>query len=573
MEQPRGGTVVRAEDGELVRQALAGERGAFTELVNRYRNIVCGVAYHYLGNFEDAQDAAQETFVHAFLHLKELREPEKFAPWLRRTATNLCADLRRRGSRLYMFAGDAGPPLTAIEDLAGAVHDGQLERLTTRMVVQEALSHLPEKARLTVTLFYISGYSHAEIARFLEIPVNTVRSRLQHAKRRLREEMIPMLTDTLNEARPDPDFTRRAVEEALRRGEEAWRSHEQGEAIRHYDQALGAVEKLEPGQEQQRLKMEALWKKGQASRFPLGREVAIALFEESLALAEQLGDREGQAARLVTLGSSVKDPERAEAHYQRALELYRQLGDARGQGECLLWLGSQRFFAREAGPGKRYYEQALPLLEDTHSHDYAAMCRAMLDLLAELGEEKFPELIAWSACCDTLAKKGDEVRTAGQPGIMMSPGRAEWANFPAPLRERAVFSQVSHLRKFLDRSVPVGGGWSGDAFSFSYQPLHAAVTVKSCSERVTVPAGTFSDCLLTAQVTKESERPDDAPEGARQLNRLANCGTRRAWYAPGVGLVQLHVETGEGTQALLQLQEYAAPDGGDAYLPLAVGNT
>lgn len=569
--------MVRAEDAELVRQALAGERGAFTELVNRYRNMVCGAAYHYLGNFEDAQDAAQETFVHAYLHLKDLREPDKFAPWLRRTATNLCADLcRRRGSRLCLLGGVAGEPFEAAEEPAVARRasglDEQLERLTTRVVVQEALSHLPEKARLTVTLFYVSGYSHAEIARFLEIPVNTVRSRLQHAKRRLREEMIPMLTDVLNDVRPDPEFARRVIEEALRRGEEAWRSHEQGEAIRHYDEALAAVEKLDLGAEQQRLKIEALWKKGEASRFPLGHEAAVPLFEQSLALAERLGDRKSQAEKLVTLGANVKDPERAEACYQKALQLYQELQDAHGQGECLMWLGSRRFFEQEAAAGKQYYEQALPLLEATHSLDYAVTCRAMLDLLHEVGEEKFPELIAWSACCDILEKKGGVVRVAGQPGIMMGPGRSESSRLPQPLRVRTVFSQVSHLQKFLDASAAVGGGWSGDAFSYSYQPLCAAVTVKSTAERATVPAGSFAGCLLTEQVTKESSLPDAAPEAARQLNRLANCGTRRAWYAPGVGLVQLEVETGEGTKALMQLQEFSVQGGGDAYLPLAIGN-
>src|SRR5206468_6222366 len=110
----------------------------------------------------------------------------------------------------------------------------------------EALRRLSEKTRLTVTLFYIGGYSHAEIARFLEIPLNTVRSRLQHAKRQLREEMMTMVSDVLNEGKPDPQFTRRVVKAALRRAAEAESAHALGDALGHYEEALTALEGLAP---------------------------------------------------------------------------------------------------------------------------------------------------------------------------------------------------------------------------------------------------------------------------------------------------------------------------------------
>ena len=95
---------LRTEDGKddagMVRKAREGSREAFTALVGRYRDMVYGTAYHYLGNAEDAQDAAQEAFVSAYGRLGQLREPEKFAPWLRRLTLNGCADiLRRRDAR------------------------------------------------------------------------------------------------------------------------------------------------------------------------------------------------------------------------------------------------------------------------------------------------------------------------------------------------------------------------------------------------------------------------------------------------------------------------------------------
>jgi RNA polymerase sigma-70 factor (ECF subfamily) len=197
--------------------------------VNRYRDAACGVAYHYLGGFDDAQDAVQEAFVHAYLRLNQLSDPGKFAPWLRRITANACADLlRQRGDRLVSLD----------EEEARAMSDSEQdpERLAARRVVRQALERLPEKTRLAVTLFYIDGYSQEEVAGFLEVPVNTVRSRLRRAKQQLREEMMDMVTDVLTEGKPDPQFTKQVVDEALRR---AWYAPGVGLVQLHVKQAEG----------------------------------------------------------------------------------------------------------------------------------------------------------------------------------------------------------------------------------------------------------------------------------------------------------------------------------------------
>jgi tetratricopeptide (TPR) repeat protein len=216
------------------------------------------------------------------------------------------------------------------------------------MVVREALCQLSEKTRLTVTLYYISGRSHAEIARFLEIPLNTVRSRLQHAKRQLREEMMAMAADVLNEGKPGPQFTRRVVKEALRRAAKSEQAHALGEALGHYDDALTALDGLAPTAEHQRLKMEALRKKAAASRFTRGFEEANRLYEQSLAVAEELGDRKSQADKLMLLGTHALEQEKARDCFNRALKIYREIDAAAEQGECLYWLGTQNFFMSEA---------------------------------------------------------------------------------------------------------------------------------------------------------------------------------------------------------------------------------
>jgi len=558
---------VRTEDGELVRETLASNWASFSELVSRYRDAVYGVAYHHLGDPDDAQDAAQEAFVHAFRKLRQLRDPNKFGPWLRQITSRVCLDLlRRRGDQaISLDATPLSDPRAAADDTA--------ERVAARMVVREALSRLSAPARLAVTLYYVNGYSHGEIAHFLGEPVNTVRSRLHRAKRRLREEMIGMVSDVLHEDRPDPEFTKRVIEESMRRGQEAYLGHAAVEALERYDEALAAAEQLEPGEEQLRLKMAALWGKGRAAEFPQGCAEAIVLYAQALAIGKELGDRAEQANMMVHLGvtsSNARRKDDAKRYYQGALGIYRELDDAGGQGRCLVWLASQQMEAKEAAAARTCLQEALPLLERSEDSILRIFCRSALDLLIEVGDERFPKLAACAATCQVPIAAGAKISARGDAGwgdhSPDSPDRL------AALSVEHPFWQISHLGTILDASVPVGGSWSGDAFSYSWQPLKAVVTVKSADEHVTVPAGSFSECLLTEQVTRESGLFDDAPERGRKLNREVKCGTRRAWWAPGVGLVQLQVESGDGCSALIQLREYSITEKTQDYLPLAIGN-
>jgi RNA polymerase sigma-70 factor (ECF subfamily) len=550
------------KDGELVRRTRGGDRAAFTALVERYRDMVYGVAYCYLSHAEDAQDAAQEAFISAYRRLGQLREPEKFAGWLRRLTLNGCADaLRRRNQR------QAGCPTPEVVDEA--------ERIATRLAVQEALGHLPEPMRLTVMLCCLDGYSHAEVAQFLEIPLNTVRSRLQHAKRRLREEMQEMIIDTLNESKPDEQWTRQVVEEALRRGEAALKIYQKGVAVGYYDEALTAIAALPPGREQKRLTMDALWQKGNALDPLRSGDGNVALLEQSLDIAVELGDQPSRMKKLMQLGSVFynKGQDRSAGDcFDKALALAQELNDAHSQAQCLMSLGLGRLWG-DLGQGKALFEQALPLFEAARDRNGATYCRAMLDVAAELGpdnlrvsfssEEGFHQpIIGFYAGCDVLQAEAGKVSHPSETCYIGYTWPNELAQ--SPLQISRLFWQSSHLRTILDTSVPVGGSWSGNAFSSTSEPLKATVTVLSDTETVTVPAGTFHHCLLTEQVTTE-----DSP--LTEVNAEFR-GTVRAWYAPGVGLVQTQVHRDNGLKATVHLQVYEITAESQDYLPLALGN-
>jgi|GEM_PF-1439865 len=158
---------------ELILRTRSGCRHSFEELIRRHQNLVHGLAYHRLGNFEDAEDAAQATFIRAFARLQELRRPQAFTGWLRTIAENECHQILRDRRELAPLAETPAPQ----PDI-----DGRLD-------MERALAALPEKDRLVLTLFCFENRSQREIARFLGVSVDSVMSRLRHARARLRKDM------------------------------------------------------------------------------------------------------------------------------------------------------------------------------------------------------------------------------------------------------------------------------------------------------------------------------------------------------------------------------------------------
>lgn len=191
-------------DAKLVQQARQGDADAYRQLVERYRDAVYGLAYHHVQSFEDARDIAQEALLKAYLNLPQLRDASKFGPWLRRVTVNECRMWQRRPR-----------PEVSLEDLRGQpdepTHDLEVDRLALRLAVRQALQGLSETTRLTLTLYYLDGYSQREIAEFLGVPVTTVKGRLRDARARLRKELQEMVENTFKQEALRDDFTERVM--------------------------------------------------------------------------------------------------------------------------------------------------------------------------------------------------------------------------------------------------------------------------------------------------------------------------------------------------------------------------
>ena len=186
--------VVRAIDPN---SPAAARREAFGELVIRFQDMAFGCAFAVLGDAYLAQDTAQEAFVVAWQKLAQLREPAAFPGWFKRIVLTQCNRLTRC-RRLQIVPLEAG--VNASTNDPGPHFSAERQELVTKVL--EAINALPENERLVTTLFYVNGYTQADIGEFLEVPVSTVNKRLYSARQRLKGNVVELVKDDLHEQRP-----------------------------------------------------------------------------------------------------------------------------------------------------------------------------------------------------------------------------------------------------------------------------------------------------------------------------------------------------------------------------------
>ncbi|MGC2401814.1 MAG: sigma-70 family RNA polymerase sigma factor, partial [Acidobacteriaceae bacterium] len=194
-------------DAELVNAARAGNRQAFGDLVNRYQRQIYGLACILLGDRSEAEDIAQETFLRAWLNFDLLSDPRKFGPWVRRIVFGVSIDwLRAFRPDLYRLA-DHETELTLFATSARSESALQaMESIELRQKVWQAVSTLPPRYRVPLTMFHMDGLNHRKVAEAIGVTEGTARSLVTRARQRLEPllvdyaaEVLPALQDVLKE--------------------------------------------------------------------------------------------------------------------------------------------------------------------------------------------------------------------------------------------------------------------------------------------------------------------------------------------------------------------------------------
>lgn len=176
------------QDRLLVERFQAGDRTAFDDLVRAHYRRVYNVAYRILGDAEAAADATQAAFVRVHNGLPSYRHSSAFTTWLYRIAVNVSLDMARRGRRraaLPLETDDENQPSLA-DQLAADPSQSPSEsllRAERARAVQATLMELQPPYRAVLVLYELQGMPYDEIARTLGVPVGTVKSRINRARR------------------------------------------------------------------------------------------------------------------------------------------------------------------------------------------------------------------------------------------------------------------------------------------------------------------------------------------------------------------------------------------------------
>lgn len=198
-------------DEQLIELCKEEDLSALGELLERYRNPLMGFIYSVIRDYHQAQDIFQETFIRVYREAHRFRTGAVFKTWLYTIAMNRCRDTIRQKRRRPVISmetewpGPNGEPGQRIMDKIASAEPGPREEAGGREleeILQRELSGLSEEHRQVVILKRLNRFKYHEIAKILDIPSGTVRSRLHYALEELRKRMIE---GTTNKIRGGPE--------------------------------------------------------------------------------------------------------------------------------------------------------------------------------------------------------------------------------------------------------------------------------------------------------------------------------------------------------------------------------
>jgi RNA polymerase sigma-70 factor (ECF subfamily) len=180
------------DEADLVQASKNGDIYAFNRLVTVYQERIYNLALRILGDEDAADDVTQNTFLSAYVNLRNFRNGS-FRGWLWRIATNACYDVYRNNQRhpvQPLERDDFSEERLSLPGELIAINDVpelEYEKRELEQVVQQALDNLTMDLRMAVVLVDLQGYDYQEAANILDVPIGTVKSRLARARHRLHD--------------------------------------------------------------------------------------------------------------------------------------------------------------------------------------------------------------------------------------------------------------------------------------------------------------------------------------------------------------------------------------------------
>jgi RNA polymerase sigma-70 factor (ECF subfamily) len=172
-------------DHELMRRTAAGDREAFETILRRHQRSVLSVAYRFLADRSQAEDAGQEVFLRLWRHAARYRPETALEAYLRTLTVNYCLDLRRKPELMALPDGE--------EPKGKEDPHGDLAAAERSRALDWALQSLAPAQRMAVVLFHLEGFPVKEVARLMDSSPKAAESLLSRARATLRERLEPLL--------------------------------------------------------------------------------------------------------------------------------------------------------------------------------------------------------------------------------------------------------------------------------------------------------------------------------------------------------------------------------------------
>ncbi|MXV73884.1 sigma-70 family RNA polymerase sigma factor [Candidatus Poribacteria bacterium] len=194
----------------MIHRILSGEDEAFSVLVRKYQRRVHALIWRKIGDFHIAEEITQDAFLKVYKNLSTLKNPKLFDGWLYVIANRLCLNWIQRNKPAIRQQSIEATPIEEIEKSFYANYESEHREIEAtehhREIVKDLLEKLPESERTVMTLHYLGEMSCKAIGEFLGVSPNTVKSRLQRARNRLKEQEN-MIRETLGSVHLPTNFT------------------------------------------------------------------------------------------------------------------------------------------------------------------------------------------------------------------------------------------------------------------------------------------------------------------------------------------------------------------------------
>lgn len=179
-------------DEMLAKQTLEGDVSAFEEIVNRYKKSVFAVVYRMIGQYQEAEDISQETFINVYEKMYQFDSNKKLSPWIHRIAVNTSISALRKKKNVISLNFDEGIVLDheSYSNLNIGNPQLLLERKELKAEINAAIMELPETYRAVITLRYQMDYNNQEIADILGASRENIEVRIHRARKALRRAVL-----------------------------------------------------------------------------------------------------------------------------------------------------------------------------------------------------------------------------------------------------------------------------------------------------------------------------------------------------------------------------------------------